>query len=244
MQVSVIIPYFKDEKNISKSIASVLNQNYKNIEIIIIDDENSKNSKKILNKLKHKKIKILYTKKNLGVAKARNLGIKRSKGKFIAFLDSDDRWKKNKIYYQLKIIKKYNVDFCFTAYEAVKQNKIIYKVGVPQKIHYKELIYSNPICCSSTLIKSDIIKQNKFRNLLTKEDYELWLRLAKKNYFFLGINKILTIYQVRENTLSSKHFNKVKNAFVIYRKYNNFSYMKSLLLVFILYFSAFKKKYL
>ena len=65
MLVSVIIPYFKDEKNISKSISSVLNQSYKNIEIIIIDDENSKNSKKILNKLKHKKIKILYTKKKL-----------------------------------------------------------------------------------------------------------------------------------------------------------------------------------
>lgn len=244
MLVSVVIPYFKDEINIRKSVSSVLKQSYKNIEIIIIDDENSNKSKTILSSFKSKKIKIYRTKKNLGAAGARNLGIKKSKGKFIAFLDSDDIWRKNKLYYQIKIMRKHRVDFCFTSYEAIKQNKIIYKVSAPKKINYKELIYSNPICCSSTFIKSEIIKQNKFRNLLTKEDYELWLRLAKKNYIIFGINKILTIYQVRENSLSSKHLNKVKNAFLIYRKFNNFSYMKSLFLVFILYFSAFKKKYL
>ncbi len=243
MLVSVIIPYFKDEKNISKSISSVLNQSYKNIEIIIIDDENSKNSKKILNKLKHKKIKILYTKKNLGVAKARNLGIKRSKGKFIAFLDSDDSWKKNKIYYQLKIMKKYNVDFCFTAYEAVRGSKIIYSVSAPRRINYKSLLYSNPICCSSTLVKSKLLKKNLFKNLRTKEDYELWLRLARKNFIFFGINKILTFYQVRKNSLSSNHLNKIKNAFLIYSKFNNFNYMESLLNLLILYLNAFKKKF-
>ena len=244
MLVSVIIPYFKDERNIARSVLSALNQSYKKIEIIIVDDENSRNSRKVLSSLKYKKIKVFQTNKNLGVAKARNLGIEKSKGKFIAFLDSDDFWKKNKLKFQLNKMKKYKADFCYTSYDAIKKNKIIYKVHVPKKINYKELIYSNPICCSSALVKSKIIKKNNFNNLVTKEDYELWLRLAKKNYIFLGINKILTTYQVRENSLSSKHFNKIKNAFLIYYKFNNFNYMKSLIFVLILYFSAFKKKFL
>ena len=86
-------------------------------------------------------------------------------------------------------------------------------------------------------------QKNYFKNLKTKEDYELWLRLAKKNFVFFGINKILTTYQVRNNSLSSKHLNKIKNAFLIYNKFNNFNYMKSLIYVFILYLNAFQKKF-
>ena len=145
MLVSVIIPYFRDEKNISNSINSVLKQSYDKIEIIIIDDENSKNSNQILSNFKNKKIRIFQTKKNLGVARARNLGIKKSKGDFIAFLDSDDLWKKNKLYFQLKKMKKYSIDFCFTAYEAVREKKVIYSVSSPKTINYNSLIYSNPI---------------------------------------------------------------------------------------------------
>ena len=243
MLVSVIIPYYKDEQNIHSSINSVLRQSYKKIEIIIIDDENSKKSFKILSKFKSKNIKIFNTKKNLGVARARNLGIKKSKGKLIAFLDSDDVWKKEKISLQVKVIKNKNVDFCYTSYQANKNGQIIYKVKVPNNINYNTLIKSNPICCSSSILKKKILLKNKFRNLDTKEDYELWLRLAKKKYIFYGINKILTSYRIRDKSLSNKHLNKVQNAFLIYFKYNDFSLIKSILSVFILYISAFQKKY-
>ncbi len=244
MLVSVIIPYFKDERNIYSSVNSALKQSYNKIEIIIIDDENSKHSKYILSKIKNKKIKILKTRRNLGVAKARNLGISKSEGELIAFLDSDDQWKKNKILQQVKIIKKKQIDFCYTGYEANKKGRIIYKVKVPNIINYETLLKSNPICCSSSIIKKKILLKNKFRNLKTKEDYELWLRLAKKKFLFYGINKILTSYKVRENSLSNEHFNKIKNAFLIYYKFNNFSLITSVKHIFILYFNAFKKKYL
>ena len=243
MLVSVIIPYYQDEKNIYESVSSALNQNYNKIEVIIIDDENSKNSKKILSKFKHKKIKIFKTYKNSGVAKARNLGIKKSKGELVAFLDSDDKWKKNKILQQVKIIKYKNVDFSYTSYEAIKNNRVIYKVKIPDKLTYKNLLYSNPICCSSVIIKKKILLKNNFRKLKTKEDYELWLRLAKKNFLFSGIKKILTSYRVRENSLSNNHFNKIKNAFLIYYQFNHFNFIKTLLLILTLYFNAFKKKY-
>jgi len=244
MLVSVIIPYFKDERNIYSSVSSALKQSYNKIEIIIIDDENSKHSQYILSKLRNKKIKIFKTQKNSGVAKARNLGIKKSKGELIAFLDSDDQWKKNKILQQVKVIKKKQIDFCYTSYEASKNNKIIYKVKVPNSVNYETLLRSNPICCSSSIIKKKILLKNKFRNLKTKEDYELWLRLAKKKFLFYGINKILTSYKIRGNSLSNKHFNKIKNAFLIYYKFNDFNLITSARYIFVLYLNAFKKKYL
>ena len=118
MLVSVIIPYYKDKKNILESVKSVIDQSYKNIEVIIIDDENSNSSKKILSKIKrkNKEIKILQTRKNRGVSFARNIGIDYARGKFVGFLDSDDLWKKNKIRKQVDFINLNKIDLCYTNY--------------------------------------------------------------------------------------------------------------------------------
>ena len=98
MLVSVIIPYFNDMINIEGAIKSALNQSYKKLEIIIINDENSISSRKILENLKNKfkRVRVFSTHKNSGVSMARNLGVKKANGDFIAFLDSDDLWKKKK----------------------------------------------------------------------------------------------------------------------------------------------------
>ena len=247
MLVSVIIPYFNDEKNIKNAIKSVLQQTYKKIEIEIIDDENSPKSEKILINLKKKfkKIKITSTLRRAGVSVARNKGIKEAKGDFIAFLDSDDQWKKNKIMEQLIVMKKYKFDVCYTNYVAVNDNnKILYKVNVPKTISYKDLLSACTISCSSILIKRKILKKFKFKNLRTKEDYLLWLDLSKKGFKFIGINKFLSIYRVRSNTLSSLHFNKIYSAFRIYSHYLNYNLLSSIFFVVRLYFNAYKKKYI
>jgi len=243
MLVSIIIPYYNDKENISSSVSSAIDQSYKNTEIIIVDDENSKQSNKLLSKFKHKKIKLIKTKKNSGVSFARNLGIKKSNGNLIAFLDSDDLWKKNKLKNQLDIIKKKKIDFCYTDYYGFIDKNIIYKVRIDKKLDYSKLLKECPICCSSTLIKKEILLKNRFRNLKTKEDYELWLRLAKKKYKFYGINKLLTGYRIRKYSLSNLHLNKLINSFKIYCHYNNINPINSFLYVCRLYTNAFVKKY-
>tara|TARA_Y100000768_G_scaffold386658_1_gene375600 strand:- start:288 stop:1031 length:744 start_codon:yes stop_codon:yes gene_type:complete len=247
MLVSIIVPYFNDPEYINQSINSALNQTYKKIEIIIIDDENSKNSKETLNKIKKKskKIKIYNTKKNRGVAFARNLGIYKSKGKFVAFLDSDDLWENNKLFEQISMFKKKNIDICFTGYSGIKDNKqIIYKVRPPQFINFENLLKECPISCSTILLKKKVLRDTKFKNLKTKEDYLLWLELAKKNFKFFGVNKYLTLYRVRKYSLSSLHLNKLLSAFKIYSYYLNYDYLRTLLFVIRLYINAFRKKYL
>ena len=160
MLVSVIIPYFNDELNINKSVSSALNQTYKNLEIIIVDDENTKNSLVVLKKYKKKKnIKIIRTKYNSGVALARNKGIKKSKGKLIAFLDSDDYWNKNKLKEQVNAFKKNDIDICYTNYSGFVDNKKIkYKIRSPKRMNFNKFLKECPISCSSVVIKKKNIK--------------------------------------------------------------------------------------
>ena len=247
MLVSVIIPYYQDIENIETSVLSVLNQSYQKLEIIIIDNENTKISKNTLNALKKKskKIKIIQNKKYNLAGIGRNIGIKNSKGDYIAFLDSDDYWHKDKIKLQLKKIYKNNIDVLFTNFVAINKNKkILYKVKSPKNFKFDDLIKSCPICCSSVMIKKKCLKKIKFRKLKTKEDYDLWLSLSKSGFSMNSLNKYLTYYHVRNSSLSSLHLNKLLNAFIIYNKYLKFSFQYSIYCVLRLYLNAFKKKFL
>ena len=246
MLVSVIIPYFNDELNINKSVSSALNQTYKNLEIIIVDDENTKNSLVVLKKYKKKKnIKIIRTKYNSGVALARNKGIEKSKGKLIAFLDSDDYWNKNKLMEQVNAFKNNNIDICYTNYSGfVDNNKIKYKIRSPKRMNFNKFLRECPISCSSVVIKKKILSKHKFKKLKTKEDYLLWLELSKKKYKFFGLDKFLSFYRIRDNSLSALHFNKLFSAYKIYSYYLKFNLFFSLMLISRLYMNAFIKKYL
>lgn len=108
-EISVIIPFFDDMFFLKKAVNSVLKQSYKNYEIIIIHD-NPKTKKKLIHLqkffYKYSKIRLISNKKNLGAGYSRNRGIKLAKGRFIAFLDSDDVWKKNKLLIQRNFMKK------------------------------------------------------------------------------------------------------------------------------------------
>ena len=248
MLVSIIIPYFKDEKNIFLSVSSALKQTYKNIEIIIIDNENSINSKKILKKIlkQSKKIEVFRNEKLGNYAGiGRNLGVSFSKGELIAFLDSDDLWSKDKLKFQVKELKNKKVDILFTNFIAINEkNKELYKVKSPSLITFKGLIKSCPVCLSSVLIKKKCFKKNKFKKIKTKEDYELWLNFLKSGYKIRTLNYFCTFYRVRTSTLSSPHFNKIINAYLIYSSSLKFSFHYSIYCVIRLYFNAFLKKYI
>ena len=154
--VSIIIPYYKNIKWISKTLNSVYKQTFKNFEVIIVYDNQDKYELNLLKKLikNKKKINLILNKKNLGAGKSRNKGAKIAKGKYIAFLDSDDVWKKNKLKQQLNFMKKNKLDISHTTYSIINdKNKILSYREASKKSSYSNLLNSCDIGLSTVIIK-------------------------------------------------------------------------------------------
>lgn len=243
--VSVIIPYFKKKNYIQETLKSVSNQTYKNLEILIIYDDKDISDLKILKflKKKDKRIKIIVNKNTLGAGFSRNVGIKSAKGKFIAFIDSDDLWKKNKIKFQLDFMLKNNLKACHSSYEVINSNNKIKKVRKSKKYtNFNQLLKSCNIGLSTVMVKRKIFSKDlKFPSLRTKEDFVLWLKFLKKGYIIGYIKKNLTSWRDLDDSLSSSNIQKLKDGFTVYNKYMKFNILKSFYYLFILCLNSIKK---
>ena len=205
---SVIIPVFNREKFIHRAIESVLNQSYKNFELIVVDDGSTDETPNIIKKYP---IKII-TQKNRGVSAARNAGIKASKGDIIAFLDSDDEWKRDKLLVQADFfIKNPSYKIHQTDEIWIKNGKFLNK----KKIHQKKegfIFYDSLHLClispSAVAIKKELFDEiGLFReDFEVCEDYELWLRITKKYPVGFSIEKMVIKYGGHEDQLSQKYF--------------------------------------
>ena len=236
MLVSIIIPYYKKKNYIKKTINSILRQTYKKFEIIIINDEPGELSKNILSFLKKKdsRIKIINNKKNIGAGKSRNKGIKIAKGKYIAFIDSDDLWKKNKLLKQIEFMHKKNIEISHTSYEIIDNNSVIKGTRQAKIMNYKKLIKSCDIGLSTVILKKSLIENLRFPNLKTKEDYVLWLKITKKGKTIHALNARLVQWRKSNNSLSSSVVRRLTDGYYVYRYYLKFNIIKSLYSLFIL----------
>ena len=243
--VSVIVPYYKKKNYIKKTINSIKLQSYKNLEIIIIyDDEDIEDFKMIKNiQRSDDRIKLIINKKTLGAGMSRNIGIQKARGKYIAFLDADDLWKKNKIQLQLNYLIKNNLEICHPSYEILNKNfkkKKIMRAKTFQD--YKELLFSCDIGLSTVMLKKKLITNNcKFPNLKTKEDFALWLLILKKNITIGSLDKNLTNWRKLGDSLSSSVIQKLRDGFILYNNYMKFNYLKSLWFLLILSVNSLKK---
>jgi teichuronic acid biosynthesis glycosyltransferase TuaG len=242
--ISVIMPYYKKKDFFLESIQSVLNQTYQNFEIIIIyDDPNIIDLKFILETKKlDKRIKVIKNNKNLGVGISRNIGISYSDGFYLAFLDCDDIWYKDKLEVQINFMKSNKISFSYTSYDVINsKNVIINKKEVVEKITFNQLLRNCDIGLSTVIMNKNLISDHcKFPKLKTKEDFVLWLMLAKKMDLY-GINLSLSKWRKLNNSLSSYKFQKIKDGFNVYKKYMKFSYLKSCLYLIILSINFLKK---
>ena len=242
--ISVIIPYYKKKEYIISTINSVLNQTYKNLEIIIIYDDLNKEDLNLLKKIKKKdkRIKIYINKKNLGAGRSRNKGIKLSKGIFVAFLDSDDLWKKNKLKKQIFFMKKNGINASHTSYTIINSNNKIIGSRNAKDMSYKLLLKSCDIGLSTVVLKKEIITSKiKFANIKTKEDYVLWLKITFNNNKIFALKDNLTKWRKLEDSLSSSKLQKIYDGYLVYRKYMNFNLLKSFGFLMLLSFNYFLK---
>jgi len=245
MLASVIMPYYRKKNYFKEAYYSVLNQNVKNIEVIIVYDDKSHSDLNFVKKIikKKKKNKLIINKRKLGVGASRNIGINMAKGKYICFLDCDDIWKKNKLSYQIKFMENNFLDFTHTSYSVINENGILlYNLKAKQELKYNNLIMSCDVALSTVVVRRDIFNDYKFSKITTKEDYLLWLQLSKNNIRIIGIDKSFTYWRKVKNSLSSSISQKIKDAFKIYYIYEKKSFVMSVINVFILSIFALKKK--
>jgi len=233
--VSVIMPYYKKKAFVERSINSVLRQTYKNYELIIIYDDSNLEDLFFLRKItREKKCKILLNKQNLGAGLSRNKGISAARGKYLAFIDSDDTWSIRKLEKQIAFMRRKNLDVTHTSYKILNNRGEFLGFRKAKDLVYKNLLKSCDIGLSTVILKKKILLDNslKFTDLRTKEDYLLWLKISKLETKFYGLKNVLTIRKEVKNSLSSSTFQKIKDSYLVYNKYMNFSFSKSLFLVF------------
>lgn len=215
--VAVIMPLYNSQKYVSEAIESVLAQNYKNVEIIVVDDCSTDNSFEIVKELskKYNIIKCYKMEKNSGVAAVRNYAISKTNAQYIAFLDSDDLWLCGKLEKQLEFFKKSDTPLVFTAINMIDENskEIKSKRKIKTVVNFKYLLTHTPICTSSV-----IIDRNRFSNVVmplrkSAEDYSLWLKVLSEGKNAIGIDEVLVSYRKTSTSLTAKKSKEIKYFF-------------------------------
>lgn len=229
--VSIITPTYNSEKYIEKTIKSVLSQTYENWEMIIIDDYSKDKTCDIVKEYtkNDKRIKLLKLPENVGPAKSRNVGIKYSKGDFIAFLDSDDIWEEDKLEKQLDFMIKNGYKFTFTDYLKVNEkDDVLKRINAPKHLTYRKQLYFNHIGTSTVIYDAKKLGKIYMPDLKKRQDYALWLRILREFTDGYGLNLPLTRYTVRKGSVSSNKFKSIKYNWYVYRKSEKFGMLRSL----------------
>ncbi len=240
IEVDIILPNYNSSNYIIKTVNSILNQSYKNWKLIIVDDFSDEKTIKILKKnFINKNIKIYFLKKNRGAGFCRNYAIKKSSSPYLAFIDSDDIWEREKLKKQINFMKKNNYSFSYTDYVTFGDKNR--KIKTPKKINFSNFIKNTAIATSTMIVKRDKIKNIKFTNSKICEDYYFKCKLLKKVKFAYCLKKNLTKYRVRKNSLQSSNLQNIYWIYKINREYNKLNFIDNIISLLNISFNSLKK---
>ncbi len=231
--VSIITPCYNSADFITATLDSIVNQTYKHWELIIVDDKSSDNTIEIIEDFAqpHSNIKLIRLAKNGGVANARNVALDHVTGKYVAFLDSDDVWKPEKLSRQVDFMEEHNLPMTFCAYHRIDEagEIISRKIPVPTSVNYNQLLSHNVIIFSTSLTLKSAIGDLKFKKA-GHEDWIFWLDLFKKCGKGYGINEPLALYRIRSNSVSSNKLKVIGYTWKILREHEKIGLFKSMYL--------------
>lgn len=209
--VSVIMPSYNTGRFIAETIESVLKQTYKNWELIIVDDCSTDNTDEIVKGyLGDNRIRYLKNKKNSGAAVSRNRALREAKGKWIAFLDSDDLWHSRKLEQQILFMKKNGCHFSYTNYiEIDEESKNLGRmVTGPRRITKAGMYRYCWPGCLTVMYDASYVGLIQIEDIRKNNDYAMWLKVCKKADCYL-LNKNLAKYRKREGSISNHSYIKL-----------------------------------
>lgn len=245
--ISIISPSYNSSDFIEETINSISTQTYQNWELIVIDDFSKDDTVGILKKLSKNdsRIKIFTNATNQGAAISRNIGLENARGRFIAFLDSDDLWYPEKLEIQVNFMLANSYPISFTSYELIDEkgiqlNKIIQTV---EKIDYQGYLKNTIIGMSTSMIDTNIVSKDfRFTNIRTRQDTYLWITLLRKGFKAYGINQVLAKYRVRSNSISANKFKAAKRVWYLYYNLEKLGIVKSTYYFSFYVYNALKKR--
>ena len=215
--VSIVMPTYNSEKFVLHSIQSVLQQTYDNWELIVVDDGSTDNTGNLVLSLQDSRIKLIQLDLNQGPSKARNVGIEAAKGRYIAFLDSDDLWMPTKLEKQVNFLMTNDLAFTYSSYFLIdERNRILGKFVTKSQVTYFDLLKTNCIGCSTVIYDTAKIGKIFMPNIF-HEDYATWLLILRKIGYSKGILEPLSAYRLRRTSLSSSKLKALKAQWRIYR---------------------------
>lgn len=229
--VSVITPTYNCGRFIGETIESVIAQTYSNWEMIIVDDCSVDNTKTVVKQYQNQDSRIKYycLEKNSGPAVARTKAMELAEGQYIAFLDSDDLWLKDKLTKQIKFMQDNDYAFTNTSYQHMDEsgNMLDKVLKVIPKTDYNRLLLDCPVGNSTVIY--DVSKMGKFKvpDIRKRNDDALWLAMLKKEKYIYGLPEILMKYRLRTNSVSSNKWSLIKYTWQLYRDIEHLSIFTS-----------------
>ena len=218
--ISIITPAYNAGRFIRDTILSVQSQSYKNWELLIVDDQSTDHTCEIVSHFSDdERIKLIRHSDNCGPACARNTALKAAKGNYIAFLDSDDIWLKDKLFIQLECMKKDNLAFTYTSYRRISESgdSIGRKILIPNSLTYNQLLGNTAITTSTVMINREITGFFEMKETYY-DDFSCWLEILKKGAVAVGIHNDLVKYRIVGKSVSR---NKIYSAMMVWKAYRD-----------------------
>ena len=231
-KVSIITPSYNSEKFINKCVDSVVSQTYTNWEMIIVDDASQDASRKKIIDLANNeaRIKTIFLDKNIGAAEARNIAISNAKGRYIAFLDSDDLWESQKIEKQVLFMSKNNIAFSFTTYQSISEDGLMQMniIKAPIRITYHSYLKNTIIGCLTVVIDRDKISDFEMPDIRSSHDMALWLKIMRSGVVAYGLDENLAKYRVSSSSNTENKLKAAKDVWKVYREFEKLPFLYSL----------------
>lgn len=222
--VSIITPSYNSEKFIAETITSVINQTYPHWELIIVDDCSKDKTTDIVRSFMEEdaRIHLHQLSKNAGAGVARNTALQHAQGRYIAFLDSDDCWKPEKLEKQLHFMEAEQQPFTFSFYECMDEASVSLKqyIQAPNPLQYTQLFFCNFVGNLTGIYDTHFFGKIAISSLRKRQDWMVWLTIMKKLKQAKPVPESLAFYRIRKDSISSSKIKLLQHNYAVYRQFH------------------------
>lgn len=226
--VSVIIPCYNSAAHIEGTLESVRAQTMGDLEILVVDDCSRDGSVGVVQRVaaRDSRLRLFRQSTNQGVARARNRALAQARGRYIAYLDSDDLWAPEKLERQIAFMAERGIGACFTSYETIEQDGTHRNfIHVPRAITYRQFLKNTVTCSHSLLFDTELVDRSLLvmPDIRRGQDFATWVQVMKAGHTFFGLDEPLAKYRKCAGSLSSNPLTSVRRTWNIYRNVEHLS---------------------